>query len=79
MPWLPAARSAWPPPTIWSSVHFQERITGDAIVFDYRLRPGPAVTRNAIRLLKLMGFDERITSAAESRAAAFEKTGAWGM
>lgn len=57
--------------------HFQEQITGDDIVFDYRLRPGPAVTRNAIRLLKLMGFDERITSAAESRAAAFEKTGAW--
>ena len=39
--------------------HFQEQFTGDAIVFDYRLRSGPAVTRNAILLLKLMSFDER--------------------
>jgi DNA mismatch repair ATPase MutS len=32
--------------------HFQERLGEKELVFDYQLRPGPAVTRNAIRVLQ---------------------------
>jgi hypothetical protein len=41
-------------------MHFAERFDGDGegerLVFDYRLRPGPATSRNALRLLKLIGL-----------------------
>ncbi|MBQ2953255.1 MAG: hypothetical protein IJE07_06825 [Clostridia bacterium] len=57
--------------------HFEEQVTGEAVSFDYRLRPGPATTRNAIRLLRLMGFPEDMVDAADARAAAFLQTGAW--
>lgn len=57
--------------------HFEEQVTHDAIAFDYRLRPGPATTRNAIRLLRLMGFPEGVVDAAEERAAIFLCTGTW--
>jgi hypothetical protein len=40
--------------------HFAERFDaaadGERLVFDYRLRPGPATSRNALRLLKLIGL-----------------------
>ena len=36
--------------------------------FNYRLEEGAASSSNAIRLLKLMGFDESITAAAMNRA-----------
>ena len=40
----------------YQSFHFQERLTGEGVEFDYLLRPGPANTQNAIRLLEQMGF-----------------------
>jgi DNA mismatch repair ATPase MutS len=36
--------------------HFQERLEEGGITFDYRLRPGPAVTRTAIRILEQEGY-----------------------
>jgi len=40
--------------------HFAERFDGtdddERLVFDYRLRPGPATSRNALRLLKVIGL-----------------------
>lgn len=52
-PELSAAREA---------VHLSERIErgedGIEIRFDYRLRPGIATTRNALRLVELVGLDE---------------------
>ena len=48
--------------------HFEETVTDTGILFDYQLKPGPAETRNAIRLLKLMGFDSDIVTAAHDRA-----------
>ena len=57
--------------------HFEETVSDTEILFDYRLKPGPAETRNAIHLLKLMGFDESIVTAAHDRADRYEKTGKW--
>jgi ABC-type multidrug transport system fused ATPase/permease subunit len=40
--------------------HFAERFEdtreGEQLVFDYRLRPGPATSRNALRLLRVIGL-----------------------
>ncbi len=57
--------------------HFEETVTEDDISFDYKLKPGPAESRNAIHLLKLMGFDQSIVDAAHSRADHYIKTGKW--
>jgi DNA mismatch repair ATPase MutS len=44
------------------SVHLQETLHGEGrdvrMTFDYTLRPGPAHAGNALRLLRVLGFDE---------------------
>ena len=57
--------------------HFEEKVEDDGVFFDYTLRDGRAVTRNAILLLKMMGFEESITDAAEKAADEFVNTGEW--
>lgn len=57
--------------------HFEEQVGISEMVFDYTLRPGKAVSRNAINLLKLMGFDAHIVSGAHERANAYMETGTW--
>ena len=57
--------------------HFEEKISDDDILFDYKLKPGPAVSRNAIHLLKLIGFDKEIVDAAHKRADRYAETGKW--
>ncbi|MBQ8136818.1 MAG: hypothetical protein IJ174_05225 [Clostridia bacterium] len=59
--------------------HFEETIQDQEIQFDYKLKPRSANTRNAILLLKLMGFEDGIVSAAFERAERFEKTGNWTL
>lgn len=49
----------------FENYHFEEQITEDSIQFDYRLKDGRAVTRNAIRLLHLMGYRDDIIRDAE--------------
>ena len=58
-------------------VHFEETVSDTGICFDYKLKEGPAETRNAIHLLKLMGFDDAIVQSAHSRADNYAKTGKW--
>jgi hypothetical protein len=36
--------------------HFRDRVEGDRLVFDYRLRPGPCPTTNALRIMQLEGL-----------------------
>lgn len=57
--------------------HFQEQITEKGIDFDYQLYEGRSHTRNAIKLLKFMGYDESIVSSAEARAQDFLSGGKW--
>ena len=61
----------------WANKKAEEKISDDDILFDYKLKPGPAVSRNAIHLLKLMGFDEGIVKAAHKRADGYVETGRW--
>jgi DNA mismatch repair ATPase MutS len=47
-----------------ANFHFRERVEGSTMVFDYRLRPGPAPTRNAVRVLEVHGYPAEVTRAA---------------
>ena len=38
------------------SERFDETTEGERLVFDYQLRPGPATSRNALRLLRVIGL-----------------------
>ena len=61
----------------YENVHFEESIENEDSVFPYRLQKGKATTRNAIALLKIMGYDSRITQNAQSQAERFEISRKW--
>lgn len=61
----------------YDNVHFEEKVEGGDIVFPYRLQTGPATTRNAIALLKIMGYDNAITQKAQNQAEHFEINRKW--
>jgi len=56
---------------VYENYHFSEHFQGNEVVFDYLLKEGPSKTRNAIRLLEYMGFDEQVV--AEARTMLGEK------
>jgi len=62
----------------YSNYHFQERIEDNAVLFDYKLYGGKAVSKNAIKLLDMLKFPKQITEAAEISAEKFLQTGEWG-
>lgn len=39
------------------NVHFEDTFEGDAIRFDYRMRPGPVTRSNALALMRAIGLD----------------------
>lgn len=61
----------------YDNYHFEEEIQENDVVFDYKLRTGRAMTRNAIRLLAMIGYDPKIIEAAQESAKQFEETGVW--
>ncbi len=61
----------------YDNYHFQEEVTEDDVQFNFRLHSGPAVTRNAIKLLNIIGYDKKIIAKAEERAREFLEKGVW--
>lgn len=61
----------------YDNYHFDEEISGDDVLFNYMIKEGRATSRNAIKLLNVMGFDNSIVSSAESMATRFIETGEW--
>lgn len=57
--------------------HFSETVDERGVSFDYRIKPGPTRTRNAILLLSTMGFDPQIIGQARAALQHFEETGVW--
>jgi hypothetical protein len=53
----------------YRNLHFGERIDERGMVFDYLLGEGPAKTRNAIALLRVLGYPEDLVAAARDRCA----------
>ena len=61
----------------FSNYHFDETVKDDDVIFEYLIKEGPVETRNALRLLSVMGFDEETVKRAEVRADKYLKTGEW--
>lgn len=61
----------------YDNYHFEEDVREGDVYFNYRLMQGKATTRNAIRLLELMGFDHEIIEKAYGQAEGFMATGNW--
>ncbi len=61
----------------YENVHFEEVLQDGDISFPYRLQNGAATTRNAIALLKIMGYDNTITQKAQNQAQRFEINRKW--
>jgi DNA mismatch repair ATPase MutS len=62
---------------LYDNYHFQESFQDNNIVFDYKLYPGKSKTRNAIKLLEIMGYPEPTVNAARKTAEHFELSGSW--
>lgn len=61
----------------YENYHFSEEVQDEDIHFDYKLKTGRAQSRNAIKLLAMLGFSKEITDAAEQRAENFLTTQEW--
>lgn len=63
----------------YDNFHFTEEIKEGDILFSYRLFSGRAQSRNAIKLLELMGYDKEIVGSALNCANYFLEKGQWKM
>ncbi len=55
--------------------HFRESVSDGGLAFDYRLRPGPSSTRNAIALLASAAFPGALVEDALGTVDALERGG----
>lgn len=61
----------------YENYHFEEEIKENDIFFNYQLQTGRAKTRNAIKLLGIIGYEPKIIESAEGLAKEFSETGEW--
>ncbi len=57
--------------------HFEETVKDDKVEFDYLLHEGRATSRNAIKLLRMLGYPAEVIERAEESAEHFLQTGEW--
>lgn len=57
--------------------HFEEKVTDNDVKFDYKIHEGRAVSRNAIKLLRVLGFNEDIVKDAENSVDSFIANNEW--
>ena len=62
---------------VYANYHFEEEVSGDDVRFNYHLNRGRTVTRNAIRLLKLLEYPAEIVEGAMNMVSEFTETGKW--
>ncbi len=61
----------------YRNLHFEESVSEGDVRFDYTVREGRADTRNAILLMKELGFDGAVVDAANEKVRYYESTGRW--
>lgn len=61
----------------YDNYHFEEEVRDGDVLFSYRLLGGRAHTRNAIKLLEIIGFSQDIIEKADRMAGEFLKSGEW--
>lgn len=54
--------------------HFAELIEGDQFTFDHKLKAGPVITSNAIKILELHNYPDEIILEAKSISESFQLT-----
>lgn len=57
--------------------HFEGDVTDNDVKFDYVIKKGPATTRNAIRLLGVLGYEKELVENAQKMADGFLEKGSW--
>lgn len=63
----------------YCNYHFQEEVLENDIKFNYQLYKGRATSRNAIKLLSIIGYDNKIIEQAEKSANRFINEGVWAL
>lgn len=63
----------------YANYHFREEVVDNDILFNYILNRGRATTRNAIKLLQIMGYDAEVIEKADATAAHFIEKGEWRL
>lgn len=61
----------------YANYHFKEQVVDNNVLFDYKLMEGRAVSKNAIKLLEVMGYPNQVTEMASDTAEYFLKEGRW--
>lgn len=61
----------------YDNYHFEEEMRDQDVTFSYEIKEGKATTRNAIKLLRVLNYDENLVENAEHIADEFIKTGVW--
>ena len=61
----------------YDNYHFEEDVKDHDVLFSYHLMSGRAQSRNAIKLLEVIGFTQDITQKSQKMAECFIKTGKW--
>ncbi len=59
--------------------HFDSCYVDGKIVFDYHIKQGAAVTKNAVNTLKSLHFPSEITLTAQELIEQYEETGKWSL
>ncbi|MFJ5770588.1 hypothetical protein [Psychrobacillus sp. NPDC093180] len=62
---------------VYTNYHFRESIENGEVQFDYTIHPGPSNTRNAIKLLEVLGYPQTITEKANKLAENFVEKKEW--
>lgn len=62
---------------IYSNYHFTEKVVKDDVIFNYKLNIGKATSKNAIKLLNIIGFDDEIVNNAKNMADNFIANVEW--
>lgn len=61
----------------YENYHFKEEIVDDKVIFNYKLYNGMSTTRNAIKLLKMLGYSTDIVDKSNYRLDEFMNSGIW--
>lgn len=61
----------------YANYHFRESIENGEVLFDYKIHSGPSKTRNAIKLLEILGYPIGVTQKANRLATHFTEQREW--
>ena len=59
--------------------HFDSQYIAGEIVFDYKIKQGSALTKNAVNTLESLNYPEEITDTAREIINAYEASGNWSL